>query len=213
MLEAMAIIPAHDEEARVAAVIRPCLESGVLSRVVVVDDGSTDGTAEAARAAGAWVVRLDPNRGKAGAMDAGVRAFPIPVVLFLDADLLGVTPEHVRSLVVPVADDAADMTVGTLHSVRHPYNSPILSGQRGMHRITWLRMMAEFPDVLRMAYGIEIACGRIWRLHRLRMQLVELDGLDDSTKGEKWGPVRGAITKARMWHQILRTVRYLGKSG
>jgi hypothetical protein len=112
-----AIIPAKNEEARIAATARSASDLPGVDLVVVVDDGSTDRTAEAARAAGAWVVRHHRNRGKAGAMQTGARAAQDDgadrLLLFLDADLeasaLAAAP-----LVEPVRSGTADMTIALL---------------------------------------------------------------------------------------------------
>src|SRR5690348_9344823 len=66
-----AVIPAKDEAARVAATVRAVRELPGVELVVVVDDGSSDATAEVAREAGAEVVRHARNRGKAAAMTTG----------------------------------------------------------------------------------------------------------------------------------------------
>ncbi len=66
----LALVPAHDEAPRIAAVVR-----GALAHlpVLVVDDGSTDATASVARDAGAEVVEQRPNAGKGAALRAGFR--------------------------------------------------------------------------------------------------------------------------------------------
>jgi glycosyltransferase involved in cell wall biosynthesis len=87
-LDAVVVIPAYDEEATVASVVRVALAAAV-GPVVVVDDGSSDATAAAARAAGADVLRLETNAGKGGALAAAARARDEAVVVLLDADLLG----------------------------------------------------------------------------------------------------------------------------
>jgi cellulose synthase/poly-beta-1,6-N-acetylglucosamine synthase-like glycosyltransferase len=84
------LVAAHNEELVVAATIRSAASAVPLSNVFVVSDGSTDGTAELATAAGATVLDLHPNRGKAGALAALIEEFELPhrfeVVLLLDAD-------------------------------------------------------------------------------------------------------------------------------
>lgn len=65
----LVIVPAHNEGPRIGAVVRAVVEQGL--PVLVVDDGSGDDTAGEARAAGARVLALQPNRGKGGALKAG----------------------------------------------------------------------------------------------------------------------------------------------
>jgi glycosyltransferase involved in cell wall biosynthesis len=66
----VALIPAHDEVPRIAAVVSAALE---FLPVIVVDDGSTDATAERAREAGAEVIEQRPNQGKGMALRTGFR--------------------------------------------------------------------------------------------------------------------------------------------
>lgn len=67
----LAIVPAHNEAGRVGAVVAALAAQGL--PVLVVDDGSADATGSEASAAGAQVLRLEPNRGKGGALKAGFR--------------------------------------------------------------------------------------------------------------------------------------------
>ncbi len=67
----LAIVPAHNEAGRIGAVVAAVAAQGL--PVLVIDDGSSDGTADEADAAGARVVSLHPNRGKGGALKAGFR--------------------------------------------------------------------------------------------------------------------------------------------
>jgi glycosyltransferase involved in cell wall biosynthesis len=70
-VEIVAVIPAHDEGPRIEPVVREAVRH---VPVIVVDDGSSDDTAERAESAGARVVRLRPNQGKGAALRAGFRA-------------------------------------------------------------------------------------------------------------------------------------------
>jgi glycosyltransferase involved in cell wall biosynthesis len=83
----------------------------VAPEIVVVDDGSTDGTAAAAAAAGARVVQLEGNRGKGAAVRAGMLAASGRTVAFTDADL-AYPPDLLRDLLVAV-EDGWDVAVGS----------------------------------------------------------------------------------------------------
>src|SRR5687768_15779264 len=109
------VIPARDEAATVATVVGVARACRYIRKVVVVDDGSVDATAAVARAAGATVVRRDGSNGsKAHAMEVGVEATgDADAVLFVDADLIGVSPAHLDDICRPVVEHRAAMSLGT----------------------------------------------------------------------------------------------------
>jgi hypothetical protein len=110
----VAIVPAKDAAATVAGTVRALVALRDVDEVVVVDDGSSDDTTAAARAAGGWVLRLPDNRGKAGAVAAGVGLAPhAGTYLLVDADV-GPTASAVSALLAPVLAGLADMAIGVL---------------------------------------------------------------------------------------------------
>src|SRR5262245_26705836 len=113
-MKVAAILPAYNEESRVEKVIRCVLQAESVDEVVVVNDGSTDGTAEVAQTIPeVTLVDLPINCGKGGAMTAGADATDANILIFLDADLIGLKPEHVDSLVEPVLKGRFKMAVGS----------------------------------------------------------------------------------------------------
>ena len=78
--------------------------------MLVVDDGSDDGTAEIARAYADDVISHAANKGKGEAMNSGWRRAKGDIVLFADADL-GDSARHLEKLIVPLEEDRADMAV------------------------------------------------------------------------------------------------------
>ncbi len=81
------LIPAYNEELTIARTVAAARSLPGVLQVIVVDDGSTDKTAEKARAAGAEVLRTGVNRGKGAALNHGLKAVKGDLLLLLDADL------------------------------------------------------------------------------------------------------------------------------
>jgi glycosyltransferase involved in cell wall biosynthesis len=112
MATVCALIAAFNEEAHVAKVVRGAALH--VSAVVVVDDGSTDATADRAQHAGATVLRHDRNRGKGAAVRTGlahVLAGPYTHVLLLDADLQH-DPAEIPRLLERVEHGVGDFVLG-----------------------------------------------------------------------------------------------------
>jgi glycosyltransferase involved in cell wall biosynthesis len=107
------IIPALNEEEPIAAVVRQCLATGLPDEVIVVDNGSTDRTAQCARAAGAKVV-AEPTSGYGRACAAGTLALSseCDLVVFLDGDGSD-CPELMEQLVRPIAEGKQDFVIGS----------------------------------------------------------------------------------------------------
>ncbi len=114
------VIAARDEADRIQATAAAATGLAGVGLVVVVDDGSTDATAAAARRAGAVVMRHARNKGKGAAMETGAEAVRLidqrehrdrpRHLLFLDADL-GNTAMRAGPLIEPVVAATADMTI------------------------------------------------------------------------------------------------------
>lgn len=106
------IIPALNEEEPIADVVRGCLATGLPDEIIVVDNGSTDRTADRAREAGARVVPAPRGYGRACAAGVHALADDCEIVVFLDGDGSD-CPELMERLVRPIADGEADFVIGS----------------------------------------------------------------------------------------------------
>ncbi len=151
-----AIIPAYNEAERVGETVWALVRAAVADEVLVVDDGSRDGTAAAAAAAGASVLRLPANAGKGAALDAGVARARGDVLLFLDADL-GATAGAAGALIEPVLDGRADMAVAVFPRRRGGgFGLTVGLARWGIRRLVRLRLEAPLSGqraLLRSVYG------------------------------------------------------------
>ena len=204
-----AVVPAYNEERWVIPVLKTLTQSSVIHDVILVSDGSTDGTYEAAAGYdGVKAIKLPENVGKGGAMVAGAKhAEEADILAFFDADLIGLTPSHVEALLQPVLDGKADMTIGIFKGGRPRTDwaqsiAPYISGQRAIRRKDFLSV----PGLEGARYGAEIAVGRHARSIGLVTALVPLVGVTHPMKEEKLGWLRGTLSRAKMYWEILKLV-------
>ncbi len=155
------IIPCLNEALPIAGVIRDVLAEGVDS-VIVVDNGSTDDTAQRAAEAGALVVS-EPRRGYGRACAAGLATVPnaAEIVCFMDGDGSDV-PSFLRAVVGPIVFDRADFVMGSR-----------LRGKREAGSMTPQQIVAGWLAglLLRLQYGArftDMSPFRAMRFERLR---------------------------------------------
>jgi glycosyltransferase involved in cell wall biosynthesis len=109
----LAVIPAFNEEIAIGTVV--LITRAYVDHVIVVDDGSTDKTAHIADLAGAEVIRIKKNRGKAHALLVGLaraKESGCNAVVILDGDGQH-KPEEIPNLLTPVLSKEADMVIGS----------------------------------------------------------------------------------------------------
>lgn len=201
------ILPAFNEGPRIGAVLAVVCAHQLIDEVIVVDDASSDDTADqVARFDRVQLIRQTSNRGKSAAVAAGLRAARGNVVLFLDADLMGLDAAALRALILPVVTGRADTTISLRGNAPWPWRwigLDYISGERAM-----TRAYAPVPDRLEVLprFGMEVMMNGDWLRQRARIQVVKWAGVTSPLKGAKHGKIAGVIADLLMVRDIFATV-------
>jgi glycosyltransferase involved in cell wall biosynthesis len=198
------IIPARDEALTLADVVSACRACSYAREVVVVDDNSTDDTAEVAAAAGAKVIRRDTDEGsKAHAMEAGVAASDADAFLFVDGDCLGLTGHHLDEICRPFVEGRAVMSLGWFdYGILNAFVNrfPPTTGERVIPRWVWEAIPPEKLD----GYTIELVINEVIAEGRLPTVSRTMSGVTHRTKREKMGRLEGTLATVQMYVDLLR---------
>lgn len=198
------IVPAYNEEATVGEVVDVAKAASLVDDVIVVDNGSSDDTGQVAADHGARLVSHSEG-GKGQAMAAGVAATDADVIVFLDADLIGLRPDHVDRLARPVLEGEAGMSCGLFDRGRllNPiflHLLPQLTGERALRR----ELFESLEPEATAGYKVEAALNS--RASELGMNIDAFicEGMSHRTKGEK------SDTRLSGW---LKTLAMLATAG
>jgi len=216
-----AIVCAYNEEKTLAGVLHSLSLVLMVDEIIVIDDGSTDGTAEILEAVASpphiRPIRLVQNRGKGYAMAEGVQHARGEVLVFVDADLVKLHNDHITSMVSPLLHGEADMVIGypirgeaflDAMNVLRP-----LSGQRAIFRSDILPLVAQMRA---SRYGVETLINLYYRQKGKRVRYVRLDGLTSAVARNYPLAIGGLGLRTertqRLWKEdALSRDRYLGK--
>jgi glycosyltransferase involved in cell wall biosynthesis len=203
------VMPARDEVTTIASNVAAAAGCRFVRQVIVVDDGSRDGTGAAAAGAGARVLRRDPGGSKAHAMDDGVRASDATHILFVDADCTGLTSAHLDAICEPVLDGRAEMSLGSFDYGPLTWLVlvlPPLSGERIIPRWVWDAIPPERLD----GYTIESRIDQVIAEGRHRTSVRRMRGVFHRTKRDKLGKLAGYRGTFRMYRDLFGLLRPFG---
>jgi cellulose synthase/poly-beta-1,6-N-acetylglucosamine synthase-like glycosyltransferase len=206
-LKVTVIVPAYNEADRIGAVLGAAIACKEVNEVLVVDDGSKDDTVAAANEYHVNVLALSHNIGKGGAMWSGLMATDADVIVFIDADLLGLRPNHLAALIKPMREDKTlMMTAGRFTGGRAATNMsqmimPSINSQRAIRK----SLLSKVPDFSKSKFGVETIINDYVKKNEVKTKEVKLIGVTQVMKEEKDGLVKGASSRAKMYGDIIKS--------
>lgn len=200
-------VPAYNEAERIGAVLSVLKRVHLIDEIVVVNDGSSDATSATARKYNVKVIDRKKNGGKGAAMQTAIaEVADADIILFIDADLIGITPQHIESLIYPLLEDPGlMMTVGKFAGGRIATDLaqaivPSISGQRAMRK----EFLVGLPDLSDTGFGVEIAITQHAKQNRFKVEEVLLQDATQVMKEEKLGFFAGLKARMRMYTDIAK---------
>lgn len=201
------IIPAYNEEKRIADVINPIKDMDLIGEIIVIDDCSKDDTSGVVNNIDSEKIKLikhTKNKGKTQSMKDGIEASKNDIVLFLDADLSGVNQEDVENLIKPVLDNKVDLTMSIRDNSLKIYKSlkcDFVSGERCLNK----EIMSHLWHKISIGFGIEVIMNDY--LLKNNMTFVSIPTKFGNTmKSVKRGRIMGFFDEVSMIFQIAKAM-------
>lgn len=207
-MQVTCLIPAWNEAARIGAVVGAVAGHPLIARVLVIDDGSTDGTGDIARAAGVEVITTSGNTGKTNALVAGLRLVSGGQVLLLDADLIGLTAGDVTALLTPVLGGRAEAALSLRGNAPRTWRAIGLDYITGERVLPHTLLSPHLDDFTRLPrFGFEVFLNNLLIAQKARIAVVRWPAVSSPSKAHKRGSLLAGVTgDMRMMQDIFRTI-------
>ncbi len=206
------IIPAYNEAPRIAAVLNVLIDHPLIEEIIVVNDCSTDATQEVVekiiqKNSTVTLINHSQNRGKTSAILEGVIHAKCDMLLFIDADLIGLTKQAVTNLVTPVLEGKSQISISLRTNALLIYKLlglDFVSGERVLPKRLILENQAKLQTL--PGFGLEVFMNELIIAEKLKLSIVYWSTVISPRKSVKIGFYRGSIGDMKMVAQIVTTI-------
>lgn len=206
------IICAYNEGERIRSILDAAYGHPLLSEVIVVNDGSTDETAQVLAAyPNIRVISYPENRGKTYALGQGMAAARCDYLMLLDADLGGVGPRHIDALAEPVRLGRAQVSISLRSNSLGIYRAlglDFVSGERVISRSLFDDPAGEMARLPR--WGAEAYMNSRIIEADLRVAVVDWPEVTNIRKHVKLGRIGGVLAELKMISDALSVLSPIG---
>lgn len=162
-----ALVPGYNEEKNISRIISILKKSPLIGEIICINDGSTDRTLQIIQAIPhIQVINLRKNLGKANAIVEGLKKAKGDIVVFIDADVIGLTDASLQKLITPLKNGETDAVIGyPIQSKIDKFFKP-LTGERAYFRKDLLPFL---PSLKNKRWGLELHLNYLYRQRRVKI--------------------------------------------
>lgn len=207
---ATAIVCAYNEEKTIAGILETLVKCNELDEIIVVNDGSTDGTSKVLRKFielnKLRIIELLENKGKGFAMAEGIANAQNNLLVFVDADLTSFKIEYIQQLIQPLLEGKANMVIGqpTENVLDYRLNPFIpLAGERALFRDEIFPLIEQMRET---RFGVETLINLHYKANNLKILYVSLVGLVHPIKLQKYPFAKSMREYLLAAEQIVKTL-------
>lgn len=206
MIRLSCIIPTYNEATRIGNVLDIVSKHSLIDEILVIDDGSKDTTINIVKTYPRIKLIIHPqNKGKSATIYTGIKESQGEFLLFLDADLIGLTAQNITDIIEPVIQNQADISISLRrNTLWRLIGLDYISGERVVRK-KYLYPIIEHISLL-PPFGLEVFLNRWIIENAYTIKIVLWKNVDSPFKYKKHGWWLGIVAEISMRLDIYKVI-------